>query len=59
MGKSDYNKLKNKESSIQDRLNHKGIFCISNNWIKWAKRYLNRSSRRKLKQNCNFEKENE
>lgn len=42
--------INSKEYDIQDRLNHKGIFCISRQWINWAKRYLNRSIRRKNKQ---------
>lgn len=39
--------MEGKNESIQDRLNHKGVYCISNGWIKWAKRYMNRSVRRK------------
>lgn len=50
MIKSAYKKLNNKNKSIQDRLYHKGFFYISNSWIKWAKNYLNRSQRRKNKQ---------
>ena len=50
MGKADYKKYSSiKENDIQDRLRHKGIFCISNKWFKWAKQYLNRSERRKIK----------
>ncbi len=51
MRKAEYKRAKNKNADIQDRLRHKGIFCISNGWIKWAKRYMNRSERRKEKQN--------
>ena len=47
MGKADYKKVGNKESFVQDRLRHKGIFCISNEWLRWGKRYLNRANRRK------------
>ena len=50
MGKADYKKINDKSSGVQDRLYHKGIFCISNTWIKWAKRYMNRSARRKKNQ---------
>lgn len=39
-----------KEYDIKDRLKHKNIFCISKEWIKWAKKYLNRVDRRKNKQ---------
>ena len=50
MAKSSYKKVQNKNAFIQDRLEHKGIFCISDKWIGWAKRYMNRSQRRKNKQ---------
>ncbi|MDP4117697.1 MAG: hypothetical protein Q8873_00690, partial [Bacillota bacterium] len=43
-------KLLGKEAEIADRLHHKGIFCISPGWFKWAKQYLNRVNRRKQKQ---------
>lgn len=39
-----------KEYDIKDRLEHKGIYCISKKWINWAKRYLNRVERRKTRQ---------
>lgn len=45
----DYKKKSGKGWGIQDRLKHKGIFCISNQWIVWAKRWLNREERRKCK----------
>lgn len=45
--KTGYKRLKGKDHSVQDRLNHKEIYCISDNWIKWAKKYLSRSNRRK------------
>ena len=50
MRKSDYNRVKKSNASIQDRLRHKGIYCISDNWLSWAKKYLNRSQRRQNKQ---------
>ncbi len=50
MRKQGHKKIDNKGAGVQDRLRHKGVFCISNGWIKWAKRYLNRSKRRKDKQ---------
>lgn len=39
-----------KEYDIQDRLKHKRVFCISKEWIKWAKKYSSRAFRRKHKQ---------
>lgn len=42
-------KRNSKEYDIQDRLNHRGIYCISGKWIKWAKKYTNRATRRKEK----------
>jgi len=50
--KSEHKRTENKNAGVQDRLRHKGIYCISNGWIKWAKRYMNRSQRRKSKQQC-------
>ena len=47
MRKAEFKRMEGKNESIQDRLNHKGVYCISNDWIKWAKRYMNRSVRRK------------
>lgn len=42
--------INSKEYDIKDRLKHKNIFCISKEWIKWAKKYLNKVERRKSKQ---------
>lgn len=47
MNKSAHTRLKNKEAFVQDRLRHRNIYCVSAKWIKWAKRYINRSQRRK------------
>ncbi len=45
-----------KEFDVQDILNHKGIFALSRKWVKWAKNYINRSTRRKNKQMIKGEK---
>ena len=51
MKKSNYKRTSSvKESYVQDRLKHKDIFCISEEWIRWAKPYINRSNRRNNKQ---------
>lgn len=34
-----YKRTKGKASNVQDRLCHKNVFCISNRWIRWAKRF--------------------
>lgn len=47
VNKSAHTRLKSKEAFVQDRLRHRGIYCVSAKWIKWAKRYINRSQRRK------------
>lgn len=47
-----YSRNYGKEHHIQDRLNHRGIFCISKEWIKWSKNYTVRSIRRRDKQRC-------
>ena len=31
---------------VKDRLDHRGIYCITAKWTKWAKRYLNKTTRR-------------
>lgn len=41
-----YKRTKGKAEYVQDRLYHKDAFCISNRWIRWAKRYLSKASRR-------------
>lgn len=51
MKKSEFKRATGKEISIRDRLYHKGIFCISPKWCKWAKGYLSCNQRRKNKQN--------
>ncbi len=51
--------INSKEYDIKDRLKHKNIFCISRGWINWAKKYLNRVDRRKIKQKVRKENENE
>jgi len=58
MSKAAFKKVENKSASVQNRLYHKGIYCISNKWIHWAKRYLNRSERRKLKQDIILNQKN-
>lgn len=58
MSKAAFKRVENKNVYVQDRLKHKGIFCISDKWIHWAKRYLNRSERRKSKQNIKLNQKN-
>lgn len=41
-----YKRTKGKASDVQDRLYHKDVFCISDRWIRWAKRYLSKANRR-------------
>ena len=41
-----YKRTRGKASNVQDRLYHKNVFCISNRWIRWAKRYLSKANRR-------------
>lgn len=50
MGKADHKKLTGKESSVQERLGEKDWICVSDKWVKWAKRYMNKANRRKSKQ---------
>lgn len=35
-----------KAHGIKDRLYHRGIYGITSKWTKWAKRYLNKATRR-------------
>lgn len=57
MRKSEFKRLKNTEHDVQWRLGENGFVCISNKWIKWAKRYMNRVTRRKSKQEINSYKD--
>ena len=52
MPKKSYHKKanNNKIKFIQGRYADKDFICISPEWIKWAKRYMNRYFRRKNKQ---------
>lgn len=50
MGKSEYKKVSAKDSYTQSRLRSKKYICISTQWFRWAKRYLNRAPRRRVKQ---------
>lgn len=45
----------NKQRFAQDKLTHRDIVCVSNKMIKWCKNYLNRSTRRKQKQDIKKE----
>lgn len=36
-----------KGKAIAERLNEKGVVCVSAKWKKWAKRWLNKKGRRK------------
>lgn len=53
MRKSEFKRLQNIEWNVQWRLGENGFACISDKWIKWAKRYINRVTRRKSKQEIN------
>ena len=50
MTKASHKKVQGKSADVLDRLGHRDIYCISSKWIAWAKRYVNRSQRRKAKQ---------
>lgn len=50
MRKSEHKRVTGTSVYVQDRLRHKNVFCTSLRWIKWAKKYMARSQRRKLKQ---------
>jgi hypothetical protein len=47
-----------KEQNAQEIIRHKNIECTSNQHIKWAKDYLHRSFRRRIKQDIKKEKDN-
>lgn len=50
MRKAEYKRVTGSIAGVQDRLWHKNVFCTSLRWIKWAKKYMSRAQRRKLKQ---------
>ena len=47
-----------KEKDAQEVIRHKDIVCTSKEHIKWAKNYLRRSIRRRIKQIINKERDN-
>ena len=53
MRKAEFKRLQNTERDVQWRLGEKGFVYISDKWVKWAKRYINRATRRKSKQEIN------
>ena len=56
MKKSYYKKTNNnKLKYIRERYIDRDFVCTSPEWIKWAKRYMNRSQRRKEKQQKDIE----
>lgn len=50
MKKAQYKRVKGKSCDLQWQLNDRGIICLSTKWIRWAKKYLNRDTRRSDKQ---------
>lgn len=50
MRKSEHKRVTGTCVYVQDRLRHKNVFCTSLRCIKWAKKYMARAQRRKLKQ---------
>ena len=52
MNKKIYNKLSNpKQEYAAERLAERGFICISNEMKRWCKNFINRTNRRKGKQN--------
>lgn len=49
MKRADYKKV-GYRNYVSDRLKHRGVFCISRKWVRWAKRYLHKQERRKNKE---------
>lgn len=53
MKKAGYKTPENKIWWIQRKVRLKDIICVSDDFVRWAKRYMNRSQRRKEKQHTN------
>lgn len=49
MSRAEHMKITGKENDIQERMREREWICISNGWMRWAKKYLNRVNRRKQK----------
>ena len=49
MNRASYMRTEGKAKLVQERLHEKGFICISDEWMRWAKRYLNKIERRKIK----------
>lgn len=48
MKRMEHMRTTSKANYIQRKVRSKGSGYVSEDWIKWAKKYLNRNSRRKL-----------
>lgn len=44
--KQKHKRNNGKSKNIKDRLDHRDIYGITSKWTKWAKRYLNKATRR-------------
>lgn len=49
MKRAEHMRTTGKAWGVQERLHEKGFACISDAWMRWAKKYLNRIDRRKIK----------
>lgn len=49
MKRAEHMRTTGKAWGVQERLHEKGFVCTSDAWIRWAKKYLNRIDRRKIK----------
>lgn len=49
MGKADFKRATGKSKYIQWRHSDRRWICVSTRWIRWAKKYMSRETRRKHK----------
>jgi len=49
MNRAEHMRTTGKAKIVQERLHEKGFICISDTWMRWAKKYLTRIDRRKIK----------
>lgn len=49
MKKAQFKRLKHKENDVQWQYRDRRFICLSLKWIRWAKKYMNRATRRREK----------
>lgn len=49
MSRAEHMRTTGKANDVQERMRERKYICVSDAWMRWAKKYLNRIDRRKIK----------